>query len=364
MQLVHVARGQLVVPVHEVPLELPRRAQQPGLQERDQVEQLLQVILHGGRGQQQDELLLDLAGELPGLGVAIAEVMGLVDDDDVPPSGEDRRPVRLALGGMDRGDHAVELAPGGLPALAEGGVVVADELDRELAPHLALPLLDQRRRDEDEDRPGEAADHQLREDEPGLDGLAQPDLVAEHGPAAKPPQDGLGRADLVLEQLDVADHRQRDQPVEPGVGGEPGRADRQVELVKLHAGRHRAGGLHDRPVAPIELDGDALLRGHRAVGGLRCARLDDQPKPPRRAVLQPERAVRSGEALGQLRHHDRAGPRVEGQIERPAGGVLDLLDREAVGTQDPGQAQPARARPADRRDFEPVARLQAGRREV
>ena len=94
-------------------------------------------------------------------------------------------------------------APG--PRSRNDGIVVADQLDRELAPHLALPLLDQRRRHQDQDRTDQPADHQLREDEAGLDRLAQADLVAQHGPAAEPSQHGLGRADLVLEQLDVAD---------------------------------------------------------------------------------------------------------------------------------------------------------------
>ncbi len=123
------------------------------------------------------------------------------------------------------------------PALAERGIVVADQLDRELAAHLALPLLDQRRRDEDQDRTRQTPDHQLRQDQPGLDRLAQADFIAEHGPAAEPPQDGLGRADLVLEQLHVADQRQADEPVEPGMRGQPSGLDRQVEMPR---GRPRA----------------------------------------------------------------------------------------------------------------------------
>ncbi len=65
VQLVDVARRQLVAAVDELALELLRRAQQARLQQRDQVEQLLEVVLHRGGRQQQDELLLQLAGELP-----------------------------------------------------------------------------------------------------------------------------------------------------------------------------------------------------------------------------------------------------------------------------------------------------------
>jgi hypothetical protein len=99
----------------------------------------------------QDELLLDFAGELPGLGVAIPKVMGLVDDDHVPPPRQDRRPMGLALGGMDRGDHAVKLAPRAGPARSKARVVMADQLDRKLAPQFALPLFDQRRRHQNQD---------------------------------------------------------------------------------------------------------------------------------------------------------------------------------------------------------------------
>ena len=264
VQLVHVARGQLVALVHEVALELPRRVQEPRLQERDQVEQLLEVVLHGSRRQQEDELLLDFTGELPGLGIAIAEVMRLVDDDHVPPPGQDRRPVRLALGGMDRGNHPVELVPGTRPALAKRGIVVADQLDRELAPHFPLPLLDQRRRHEDQDRSGQPSDHQLRQDEPGLDRFAQADFIAQHGPAAEPPQDSLGGADLVLEQLDVAHQGERDEPVEPGMCRQPSGLDRQVECLETSPRLARL--LNHRPVTRVENDRNTLVCDQLAVG--------------------------------------------------------------------------------------------------
>ena len=156
-------------------------------------------------------------------------------------------------------------APG--PRSRNDGIVVADQLDRELAPHFPLPLLDQRRRHEDQDRTGQSPDHQLRQDEPGLDRLAQADFIAQHGPAAEPPQDGLGRADLVLEQLDVADQGERDQPVEPGMRGQPSGLERQVEC--LETSRRLARLLNHRPVMRVEDDGNALLRDQLAVGRMR-----------------------------------------------------------------------------------------------
>ena len=298
VQLVQVARGQLVALVDEMTLELPRGAQEPRLQKRDQVEQLLEVVLHGGRRQKQDELLLDLAGKFPDLGVAIAKVMCLVHDDHVPSPGQDRRSVRLALGRMDRRDHAVELVPGARPASSEGRIVVADQLDRELAPHLPLPLLDQGRRHQNQDRADQPPDHQLRQDEARLDGLAQADLIAQHGPASEPPQDGLGRADLVLEQLDVTYQGQRDEPVEPGMRGQSSRLQRQVEVVD--ASRRLARLLDDGPVIQVENDGNALFRDHLAVGRLRYLRIDDQPETTWLSIFEPQ-GSRGRDDLGQLR---------------------------------------------------------------
>ena len=88
VQLVHVLGRQLVPAVDELLLELLGRAQEPRLQQRHQVEQLLQVVLHRRGRQQEDVLLLQFTGEPPGLGVAIAQVMGLVDDDHVPLAAE------------------------------------------------------------------------------------------------------------------------------------------------------------------------------------------------------------------------------------------------------------------------------------
>ena len=83
--------------------------------------------------------------------------MGLIHDDHVPLAAEDGRAVRFALGGVQGNDNVVELVPGRATAPAEGRIVVAREIESELAAHLSLPLLDQRRRHQDERRPRQSA---------------------------------------------------------------------------------------------------------------------------------------------------------------------------------------------------------------
>src|SRR5208283_5190107 len=110
-----------------------------------------------------------------------------------------------ALGRVDRSNHAVELRPGPRPLLSKRRAIMADQLDCELPAHFSLPLLDERRRHQDEDRPDQTSDHQFGENQASLDGLAQANLIAQHGPAAKTAQDGLDGADLMLEQFELAD---------------------------------------------------------------------------------------------------------------------------------------------------------------
>jgi len=151
-------------------------------------------------------------------------VVGLVDDDQVPVPAGDGRAVRFALGGVDGGDDVVEFIPGRGATVAEGRVVVADQVQGELAAHLALPLLDERGGRQDEDRADQAAQAKLGRDQAASIGLAQADLVAQERLAAESlVEHGSGRARLVIEQLHVADLRQTDELVEARIGAEQGR---------------------------------------------------------------------------------------------------------------------------------------------
>jgi len=98
-----------------------------------------------------------------------------------------------------------------------------------------LPLLHQPDRDQDQ-RPGrQAAQAQLAGDQPGLDGLAEPDLIGQDRPATHRPQRGPSRLELVGERLEPQP-RQRHQRLEPGPRPHP---DRLVHQCR--------GGIVDSP---------------------------------------------------------------------------------------------------------------------
>ena len=51
MQFVYIARHQFIAAIHELFLERTRGAEQPRLQERDEVEQFFEIVLHRRRSQ-------------------------------------------------------------------------------------------------------------------------------------------------------------------------------------------------------------------------------------------------------------------------------------------------------------------------
>jgi len=135
-----------------------------------------------------------------------------------------------------------------------------------------LPLLDQPDRDQDQ-RPGrQAAQAQLAGDQPGLDGLAQPDLVGQDRAATHRPQRGPSRLELVAERLEPQP-RQRHQRL--GLGPRP-HPDRLLD-------QHR-GGIVDSP---------ALLRAAQ-----QCLVVVD---PRRQALPQRPLGERQRGALGRRR---------------------------------------------------------------
>jgi len=112
----------------------------------------------------------------------------------------------------------------------QGRVLSQHRGQTELAVQLLLPLLDQPDRDQDQ-RPGrQAAQAQLAGDQPGLDGLAQPDLVGQDRPATHRPQRGPGRLELVAERLEPQP-RQRHQRLEPGRAHTPTACSTSIEVA-------------------------------------------------------------------------------------------------------------------------------------
>ena len=97
---------------------------------------------------------------------------------------------------------------------SSGSWLVAQSMPN-LARHLVAPLADQRRRRQDQDAFGHAAQDVFLQHHPGLDGLAETDLVGQQHTAAILLQhlaDGLG---LIPMRLHALQRRQAEQFVEP-----------------------------------------------------------------------------------------------------------------------------------------------------
>ena len=83
-QPVTVQRVARVAALDVLLLEIGFGAQMARGQEREQVVELEQVVLHGRRGKKEHEPPLQRIDELPVEGRAVLAVVGLVDDDQVP----------------------------------------------------------------------------------------------------------------------------------------------------------------------------------------------------------------------------------------------------------------------------------------
>ena len=113
-----------------------------------------------------------------------------------------------------RGDQP-GLAPEALGIVAQQRIVRAGARDVELALQLFAPLPDERRRHQHQHALGHAAQQVFLQHHPGLDGLAEPDLVRQQHPAAEPLQYLAYGLHLVGERFDAAQMRQAQQLVEP-----------------------------------------------------------------------------------------------------------------------------------------------------
>ena len=182
------------------------------------------------------------------------EVVGFVHDQHVP-AGFQRTlgPSRVLQERLEATDHELIVFEGiGLGIDCGGGFAVLgiDEGEPEVkaAEQLDKPLVDERFREHDKDPLGPAGELQAVEDEAGLDGFAQPDLVGEEHAREVAVGDLLGDIELVRDQIDPpAD--------EAGDGRLPGLAQ-----------------LANRFVAEIEGRGLVNLAPHQAV--LRLAETD------------------------------------------------------------------------------------------
>jgi hypothetical protein len=180
------------------------RAEDLLVQQGHQPEQLHQVVLERGGGEQQLGAALEGGSEglarLVAMLVGIAQAVGLVDDDEIPGDlRQQGRLVRRERVRADDGEGLIEAVAGG----AHGAAVHEHGLQIELLLELAVPLRAQGGGREDEDAVLPLGD-ELADGEARLDRLAEAHLVREHAAAARNGVEREGRGlDLVRVEVDL-----------------------------------------------------------------------------------------------------------------------------------------------------------------
>ncbi len=172
---------------------------------------------------------------------AIAQMMGLIDDDKVKIAGGQALGMFTPARCRQRGDDTL-LVPEHIGVVAQQGVVGCGAGDVEFGLQLFAPLSDQRGRGEHQHALGHPAQQILLENHAGLDGLAQADLVGEQHPAAELLEHLAHGLDLMPESLDSAKMRKTKQLVEALRQAEMGET-----LAQRDARRRRARAAWSRP---------------------------------------------------------------------------------------------------------------------
>ena len=287
-----------------------------GLHEREEPEVLLRVEPHGRGGEEQQ------AERVPGHRgdrveePVLVEVVGLVDDDEVPVLR--RRGARHARVGGEEfvgEDGEAGLGEGRLGAAGLGDAVPAEQAEEgvELVEELRHPLEGEVLGHDHQHALGEAQLAQAGEDEAGLDGLAETHLVGEDEARGAVGEDAAGGAHLVREDVD-AGGEERAQAVGAAQGLEPGHPGAQRE------GRGGAGVAGGEPVE--EAAGGAIERG--VVG-------DEHERPV--TAGDDRHPLAAGEAHGEpasvVAHleHEPDSPRGLGPVDE----LLSLLPRHSAG---------------------------------
>ena len=114
-QFLRLARLARALRVNEARAELLRRRQLARLQQRDQVVEFFERVLDRRGGEQQQELARQGVDRLPGLRLAVAQVMRLVHDQHVPVHLPGDLQMRGLFERVQAGDEARVLAPELLP---------------------------------------------------------------------------------------------------------------------------------------------------------------------------------------------------------------------------------------------------------
>ena len=110
-EFLRLARLARAFRVNEARAEFLRGRQLAGLQQRDQVVEFFERVLDGRGGEQEQELARQGVDRLPGLRLAIPQVMRLVHDQQVPVHLPGDLKLRRLFEGVQAGDQARVLAP-------------------------------------------------------------------------------------------------------------------------------------------------------------------------------------------------------------------------------------------------------------
>src|SRR3954447_7917036 len=189
-------------------LELLPGAELARAEQCDEVVELAQIVLEGSRREEQQVIAVDLLQEPIRRGAVILDLVGFVDDHEVPAVAKNLLRVACAASAVI-GRNRLR---GMLPLV---GVRRRSDPLEELALQLSLPLHHERGGRENEHTAREAAYEQLLEDDPRLDGLAESDLVGEDCASAHLTKNASRDLDLVGELLDGVGV-ERDETVEAG----------------------------------------------------------------------------------------------------------------------------------------------------
>ena len=162
-----------------------------------------------------------------GAAAGFAEVVGFVDDEEVPGGGEGLASPERVEGEEVEGaeeELAVEEGVAAFGAVFNGGAagfVEEAEAEVEAAEQFDEPLVDKGFRDEDEDAVGPAGQVEALQNEAGFDGFAQADFVREENAGAPALGHFGGDAELVRDEFEAgADEAAGGRALVPGAAEE------------------------------------------------------------------------------------------------------------------------------------------------
>ena len=145
-----------------------------------------------------------------------AQMVRFIDNYDVPARLDREVPVPFTAGekgGTAKNQLLIEKRISARRPVDHSGatrLVVNAEPHVESAIKLEKPLVDERVRHQDKHARRQAVEVQAMDDQPGLDGLAEPDLIGQQDPRDRSIGDFVGDIDLMRDQVDTAANKAAD----------------------------------------------------------------------------------------------------------------------------------------------------------